>query len=169
MPHIQPLTSLSSSRFETPSVLKKLASASRKLAELKGIAASIPRQGVLINTLGMQEAKDSSAIENIVTTYDEIYKGDLFPDAIDNPATKEVSRYRHGLRVGFDAIKTSGLLTSRNIIDIQARLEMNEAGFRKLPGTVLKDGDGRTIYTPPQDFDTINSLMSDLERFIIAV
>ena len=65
------LSSLNAARFESPAILKRLASASRKLAELKGIAASIPNQGILINALGLQEAKDSSEIENIVTTHDE--------------------------------------------------------------------------------------------------
>ncbi|HEX9778291.1 MAG TPA: Fic/DOC family N-terminal domain-containing protein [Geopsychrobacteraceae bacterium] len=74
MTQIPPLTQLSPERFETPAILKKLTLASRKLAELKGVAASIPNQGILINTLGMQEAKDSSAIENIVTTHDELFQ-----------------------------------------------------------------------------------------------
>jgi Fic family protein len=65
---IPPLERLDAGRFDTPAILKKLASSSRALAELKGIAASIPNQGILINTLGLQEAKDSSEIENIVTT-----------------------------------------------------------------------------------------------------
>ena len=67
------LETLDAARFETPPILKRLASASRQLAELKGIAASIPNQGILINTLALQEAKDSSEIENIVTTHDELF------------------------------------------------------------------------------------------------
>ncbi len=73
---IRSLNSLDAGRFDSPTILKRLASASRKLAELKGIAASIPNQGILINTLGLQEAKDSSEIENIVTTHDELFKED---------------------------------------------------------------------------------------------
>lgn len=69
MTSIPHLDRLSPGRFETPNILKKLATASRKLAELKGVAASIPNQGILINTLAIQEAKDSSAIENIVTDF----------------------------------------------------------------------------------------------------
>ena len=68
------LENLDARRFETPAILKLLASSSRKLAELKGIAASIPNQGILINTLGLQEAKEISEIENIVTTHDELLK-----------------------------------------------------------------------------------------------
>ncbi len=68
--------------------------------------------------------------------------------------------------MGFDQVRANGLLTSRHIIEIQSELERNNAGFRKLPGTALKDGAGQTIYTPPQNPDEIVALMSDLERFI---
>lgn len=166
MNQIFPLERLDARRFETPAILKKLASSSRKLAELKGIAASIPNQGILINTLGLQEAKDSSEIENIVTTHDELFKDDVLPEAFANPAAKEVLRYRQALRVGFEQVKASGLLTVNHIIQIQNELERNNAGFRKLPGTALKDGAGRTVYTPPQDPTEITALMTSLERFI---
>ena len=82
------LEQLNPARFDTPVILKKLATTSRKLAELKGIAASIPNQGILINTLGLQEAKDSSEIENIVTTHDALFKDDVLPEAFANPAAK---------------------------------------------------------------------------------
>ncbi len=166
MPTLAPLEKLDAARFETPAILKKLASSSRRLAELKGIAASIPNQGILINTLGLQEAKDSSAIENIVTTHDELFKDDVLPEAFANPAAKEVLRYRQALRVGFERVRGSGLLTVNHIIELQAELERNNAGFRKLPGTALKDGSGQTVYTPPQDPAEIVALMGDLERFI---
>lgn len=166
MHQITPLEQLDPARFDTPVILKKLASSSRRLAELKGIAGSIPNQGILINTLGLQEAKDSSEIENIITTHDELFKDDVLPEAFANPAAKEVLRYRQALRVGYEQVKHSGLLTANHIIEIQAELERNNAGFRKLPGTALKDGGGNTIYTPPQDPEEIVTLMSDLERFI---
>lgn len=166
MTEILPLEHLSVERFETTAILKKLATTSRQLAELKGVAASIPNQGILINTLSLQEAKDSSAIENIVTTHDELFKDDVLPDTFTNSAAKEVLRYRQALRVGFAQVRQSGLLTANHIIQIQAELEQNNAGFRKLPGTALKDGAGETVYTPPQDPTQIVSLMRDLERFI---
>ncbi len=161
-----PLEKLDPARFDTPAILKKLASSSRVLAELKGIAASIPNQGILINALGLQEAKDSSEIENIVTTHDELFKDDVLPEAFSNPAAKEVMRYRQALRLGFDQVRQDGLLTVNHIIEIQAELERNNAGFRKLPGTALKNGSGETVYTPPQEPAQIVTLMSDLERFI---
>ena len=166
MPTLTPLENLNPARFDTPVILKKLAATSRKLAELKGIAASIPNQGILINTLGLQEAKDSSEIENIVTTHDALFKDDVLPEAFANPAAKEVLRYRQALRVGFEQVRNSGLLTANHIIEIQGELERNNAGFRKLPGTALKDGAGKTMYTPPQDPAEIIELMRGLERFM---
>ena len=163
---MQPLEALDPSRFDTPAILKRLASSSRALAELKGVAASIPNQGILINTLGLQEAKDSSEIENIVTTHDELFKDEVLPDGLASPAAKEVLRYRQALRVGYEQVRTSGLITSNHIIGIQAELERNNAGFRKLPGTALKDGTGRTVYLPPQDPAEIVRLMGELERFV---
>jgi Fic family protein len=167
MPSFFQLQTLDPARFETPPILKQLAASSRRLAELKGIVASIPNQSILINTLGLQEAKDSSAIENIITTHDELFKDDVLPDeSFGNPAAKEVLRYRQALRVGFELVNGSGLLTANHIIQIQAELERNNAGFRKLPGTALRDGAGRTVYTPPQDPAEIVALMDGLERFI---
>ncbi|HUQ47256.1 MAG TPA: Fic family protein [Gemmatimonadaceae bacterium] len=160
------LVRLNSERFETPAILKRLAAATRQLAELKGVAQSIPNQSILINTLGLREAKDSSAIENIVTTHDELFRDDAFPAEATGTAAKEVLRYRQALKVGFDAVQESGLLTVSHIVNIQETLEGNRAGLRKVPGTVLKDGAGRIVYTPPQHPDAVIALMTDLERFI---
>ena len=68
--------------IETKKVLKNLPSAHAALAELKGIASKIPNQNILINTLGLQEEKDSSAIENIITTNDDLYKSELNLDSL---------------------------------------------------------------------------------------
>lgn len=163
---MQNLSALQPERFDTAPILKKLASASRKLAELKGIAASIPNQGILINTLGLQEAKDSSEIENIVTTHDELFKDDLSPENQMSAASKEVLSYRQALYTGFRLVRETGLLTANHLIDIQRELERNHAGFRKLPGTALKDGAGRTVYTPPQEHAAIVAFMRDLEQVI---
>src|SRR5689334_20160607 len=104
------ISQLQPERFETPAILKKLNSASRQLAELKGVAASIPNQAILINSLGLQEAKDSSAVENIVTTHDELFRDSLFPEDPGSPAAKEVVRYSQALAVGFKAVQRQGLL-----------------------------------------------------------
>jgi Fic family protein len=163
---IPPLDQLLAHRFDTPAILKRLTSASRKLAELKGIAASIPNQGILINALGLQEAKDSSEIENIVTTHDELFKDEVLPEAFANPAAKEVLRYRQALHLGYKLVRDTGLITTNHLIQIQGELERNNAGFRRLPGTALKSSTGVTVYTPPQNPADIAELMGDLERFI---
>lgn len=152
---------------ETKTILKSLPSAHAALAELKGIASTIPNQNILLNTLGLQEAKDSSAIENIITTHDELYKSELNPDSFKSPEAKEVQNYISALKKGFDLVRRNNLLTNNIIIDIQKELEKNNAGFRKLPGTALKNSaTGETIYTPPQDIDEINRLMANLEQYI---
>ncbi len=166
MSDLRPLTHLPPARFDRPDILKRLTSASRQLAELKGVAASIPNEGILVSALALQEAKDSSAIENIVTTHDRLFRDVDTPDAAIDLATKEVARYRQALRVGYEAVRRSGMLTNNHILEVQAELEHNQAGYRKLPGTVLTGADGRTVYTPPQHHAVIVELMSDLERFI---
>ena len=160
-----PLHTLTPERFDTPSILKQLNTASRALAELKGLAASIPNQDIVISTLTLQEARDSSAIENIVTTQDDLYREEDAADAAGT-AVKEVLRYRQALRTGYEQVRTHGLLTLNTILDIQQQLECNRAGLRKLPGTALRDGAGRLVYEPPQDANDVRRLMGDLERFI---
>lgn len=152
---------------ETKRILKSLPAAHSALAELKGIAATIPNQNILINTLALQEAKDSSAIENIITTHDDLYKSELNIGSIRSLDAKEVQNYATALKRGFALIAKRGILTNNMIVEIQQTIEKNRAGFRKLPGTSLKNSaTGEVIYTPPQDFDTISKLMSNLERFV---
>ena len=114
------------------------------------------------------EAKDSSEVENIVTTQDDLYQGAAksFSNFVANSATKEVLNYREVLQHGFHLVKEKGVLTSSVIKEIQKMLEHNSAGFRSVPGTALKRSDGKTVYTPPQDKQTILELMDNLERFI---
>lgn len=153
--------------IETKAVLRKASSAHRYLAELKGISASIPNQLILINTLSLQEAKDSSAIENIITTHDDLFREELFPDYELNASAKEVRNYVTALKTGFDLISRHGLLTANNLIEIQSKLENHKSGFRKLPGTELKNEQtGETVYVPPQNHEEIISLMSNLAQFI---
>lgn len=159
------ISQLQPDRFEIPAILKKLNTASRRLAELKGVAASIPNQAILINSLGLQEAKDSSAVENIVTTHDELFRDSLFPDDAGSASAKEVLRYRQALLVGFNGVMRQRLLTTNQVLEIQRELERNNAGFRKVPGTVLRDQDGNVVFTPP-DPNRIPDMMSDLERFM---
>lgn len=152
--------------IETKEVLRQLAVTHRYLAELKGISNTIPNQSILIHTLAIQEAKESSAIENIITTHDEIYKAELILSSV-SVAAKEVQNYAGALQAGFHDIKKDGFLSIRHILAIQAMIENNSAGFRKLPGTTLKNAaTGETIYTPPQHHDIILELMTNLEKYI---
>lgn len=153
--------------LESVAILKKLASAHRYLAELKGICNSIPNQGILINTLSLQEAKDSSEIENIITTHDELFRASLSSSSENNPAIKEVKNYSCALHCGFELIRRHQMLTNNHILDIQAELEKNRAGFRQQAGTMLKnDRTGEVVYTLPQNYDEIVRLMGKLEAFI---
>jgi Fic family protein len=153
--------------LETKAVLKKLAQAHRALAELKGIITSIPNQSILLETLTLREARESSAIENIISTFDEVYQSNLFRNIFASPAAKEVHQYAAALKKGFQLVKQHHLLTNNLILQIQEVVEQNRAGFRKLPGTkLMNEITGEVVYTPPQDFDTIISLMNNLEMFI---
>jgi len=153
--------------LETKHVLKKLPAAHRRLAELKGIAATIPNESILINTLALQEAKDSSAIENIITTHDELYKAQLFEELVTNASAKEVNNYAEALKHGFNLVRHNKILTTNHIIEIQQILEQNDAGFRKVPGTELvNQATGESIYTPPQEYDKIIMLMDNMSKFM---
>lgn len=154
--------------LETKAILKQLNNANRRLAELKGVAMTIPNENILVSTLTLQEAKDSSEVENIVTTQDDLYKNasELYSDYAINAATKEVLNYREALQHGFRLVKEKGVLTSSVIREIQKLLEHNSAGFRSIPGTTLKSSDGKTVYTPPQDRTEILNYMDNLESFI---
>lgn len=152
---------------ETKPVLKKLAAAHKALAELKGVITSIPNENIILETLTLREAKESSAIENIISTFDEVYQSNLFSNQFASAAAKEVHQYAQALKTGFQLVKTHGLLTNNYILQIQAVVEQNRAGFRKLPGTkLLNDATGQVVYTPPQDHETIVALMNNLESFI---
>lgn len=154
-------------QWETRTVLKKTAEAHRYLAELKGVAASMPNEAILINTLSLQEAKDSSEIENIITTHDELYKANLFEDAVATPAAKEVQDYAYALKEGFKTVRQQRLIRLTDILQVQENLERNQAGLRKLPGTDLKNArTGEVVYTPPQGADTIAELMNNLVDYI---
>jgi len=154
--------------LETVPVLKALAKANRALAELKGRAATIPNQGILIDTLALQEAKASSEIENIVTTQDELFQADLQLEGPESAAAKEVALYRDALKLGYDRLRTSGgLIANRTIIEMFRLLKRRDDGFRVTPGTALKnDATGEVVYVPPQNANDIEASMTALERFI---
>ncbi|HET9505640.1 MAG TPA: Fic family protein [Hymenobacter sp.] len=149
--------------LETRAVLKKLPAAHRALAELKGLVAAIPNESILLDTLPLQEAKDSSAIENIITTHDELFNAEL--NLGDSQAAKEVQRYASALRLGTALVKKYGFLSTNHIAQIQEELKRDSGGYRKLPGTTLKNQFGKVVYMPPQDPAIILDLMANLEQY----
>ena len=151
--------------IETIAILKQLSLSHRYLAELKGTSKTIPNESILINTLTLQEAKDSSEIENIITTHDDLYKENILIDS-KNPASKEVFNYAQGLKLGFEIVRNEKLLLNKHILTIQKELLENNAGFRTQGGTKLVNSQGQIVYTPPQTKEEVLDLMANLEKFI---
>jgi Fic family protein len=138
-----------------------------KLGELKGIVQKLPNQSILINSLVLQEAKDSSAVENIITTHDELFRANIEPPSYAiSKATKEVLNYSAALKYGFSIVKDKGILPNSLIHKIQEILEPNQPGFRAGAGTRLVKSDGTVVYVPPQGKIEIEQLMANLEKFI---
>ena len=166
--HMEKLKKLPPERekVETVKILRQLSKTSHSLGELKGIAKTIPNQAMLLNAVVLQEAKDSSEIENIITTQDELYKA--LASQRNQPAqVKEVINYRKAIFTGFELIKQQGFLRVKDIVTIQKTIVENNAGIRAMPGTVLKnDKTGEIVYTPPQKKDEILDLLNNfLEHF----
>lgn len=152
--------------LESINILKKAAKAHRYLAELKGVAQTIPNEGILISTLTLQEAKDSSAIENIFTTHDQIFQADVVQGQKVNQAAKEVENYRTALWESYRQTKETDLIRFEDILHIQALIEPQKTGIRKLPGTVIGSSQGQVIYTPPQHPDEITDLLANLVDYM---
>ncbi len=151
--------------WSTVDVWKRESSARAALFELKGLANIMPNQAILINALILQEARDSSEIENIFTTRDKLYRS-LSADNEDiDPHTKEVINYREALFFGFKTIKEKGVLTLSNILWLQQIIAGMNPGLRSQPGTVLTDKTGKTIYIPPDDPELIEDLMNNLMEY----
>ena len=153
--------------LETKAVLKQAIAANRVLANLRGLAAQIPNQGVLINSIVLQEARLSSEIENIVTTNDELYRADADADGKTDPHTKEVLRYRQALNFGFRQLKERPLSTNL-FIDIVRTIKQVDLGVRRVPNTALKNALNEVVYTPPVGEAVIREKLANLEQFIHA-
>lgn len=163
LPNLPPATEV----FESNRILKQLVKSSVVLAELKGMVNILPNPNILLNAAILKEAKASSEIENVITTQDKLYTA-LSANGIQiDSATKEVLRYREAMLYGMAFIKKNGFLTINAIIEIQKKLEDNNAGLRKLPGTALRNSiTGKVIYTPPDNIDDIQRLLRNYERYI---
>lgn len=152
--------------LESVEVLRQVNRANKALAELKGLAGTIPNEHILISTLTLQEARKSSEVENIVTTQDDLFQADLQLRHALSSNVKEVLNYREAIQYGFDAIRKDKLITNNKLKRVQELLEENRAGFRTVPGTSLKNIQGEVVYTPPQDGSDIVRYMENLEAFI---
>ena len=152
--------------LETVRVLKQLAKSNRALAELKGYADTVPNKNILLNAVMINEAKDSSEIENIITTHDELYKA-LSQSSGASLEAKEVVNYRSAIWEGYQLVLEKEILTVNMIVRIQSIVEGNQAGIRKLPGTVLINSKtSEVVYKPPSDEREIRNLLSNLEEYI---
>jgi len=151
--------------LETKEMLKKSIKANAALAKLNGVAKIIPNRMILINALTLQEAKDSSEIENIITTHDELYLASVSKKF--SKEVKEVQNYKEALLLGYERVRKNKLFTLQDIIEIQEIITGNSAGVRKQLGTVLKnEKTGEVIYTPPQNYDEIMKLLNNLFAYI---
>jgi len=150
--------------LDNPKLLKKAIAANRRLAELKGTVLSIPNPSLLLDSIILQEAKNSSEIENIVTTNDVLYRAAADEKLANNPQAKEILRYRQALRYGLEALYVKPLATNL-FIDIATIIKAREMEIRKVPGTKIANQQ-RIIYTPPEGEQVIRDKLANLERFM---
>ena len=144
-----------SDKIETFKIFRKTNKTTAALAELNGVANTIPNQSIMVNAIVLQEALGSSKIENIITTQDELYKALTIKKTHISPETKEVINYRKATFHGYNLIKRHGFLHVNDIINIQNELIGNNAGIKSTPSTILKNDTTReVVYTPLNHFLT---------------
>lgn len=169
LPPLPPATAL----YQDKDLVDKLTLASRRLAELKGLASTLPNQSIFVNTIALREAKASSAIENIFTTDDELYRSLSYQedDYMDGPA-KEILHYREALWKGYQDIVASKSMTLGTIIDVYREIKRSHDGIRPYQAEVVikKRGWGslvaETVYTPPRDKGVVEKKMAELLDFL---
>lgn len=154
------------SELETRAVLKQCVLSRAALAGLKQEAALIPNQTMLINTIPLLEAKDSSEIENIVTTADKLFQFAQAQESSADPATKEALRYRTALYAGFQSLARRPLCTT-TAVQICSTIKDADMDIRRVSGTQLANAaTGRVIYTPPEGEARLRDLLANWERFL---
>ncbi len=150
---------------ESVAILRQLNKASRALGQLKGEISKIPNSQILLDTLTLQEAKDSNEIENIVTTDDEVYRANV-DEVVTAVTAKEALNYAKAIKHGLDKIQNREVFTTNDIMDIQKIISPNHP-IRKIPGTALKNPRTQeTVYIPPQQYNRIIDLLQNLEEYI---
>lgn len=153
--------------LETSAIFKAAIKANKLLAELKGFCQTLPHPELLLNTIILQESKESNAIENIVTTQDELYKATLMGNDIKNQSSKEVLQYRHAMYWGKEQLLKNNLITTNLLIGVMQRLRNSNENIRKNTGTKLANPVNDTIiYTPPEGENIIREKLAHLEQFI---
>jgi Fic family protein len=153
--------------LETTAIFKATIRANKLLAELKGYCQTLPYPKLLLNTIVLQESKESNAIENIVTTQDELYKATLMGEAIKNQAAKEVLQYREAIYWGIEELQKNNLITTNLLVGLMQRLRGSSEGIRKNSGTKLGNPtNNQIVYTPPEGENIIRNKLSKLEIFI---
>jgi Fic family protein len=162
LPDLPPTTNL-----ETPEILRAAIRANRLLAELKGFCQTLPNPQLLLNTIVLQESKESSAIENIVTTQDELYKATLMGDLVKNQPAKEVLQYRQAIYWGLEQLQRNGIITTNLLVGIMQKIRLTSDNIRKTPGTKLYNPNtGKVVYTPPEGESIIRTKLAALEHFM---
>lgn len=152
--------------LETKAILLKTISASRALAQLNGAIRNLPNPTLFIDTIHLQEAKASSAIENIITTNDDLYQALIADKKFESPETKEVLRYKEALWLGLERLKIKPFFTTNLCIELVNTIKGNTAGIRTLPGTTLTNPKGEVVYNPPSGEEVIRVKMAAWEKFI---
>lgn len=152
--------------LESIEILKTAINANKAVAELKGVAKTIPNQAILINSLPLQEAKSSSAIENVLTTNDKLFEAFASKSNGYDPQTKEVLRYKEALWEGYHKLRKNKLLTTNLFISIFQTIKQTTAGIRNTTGTKISTSRGQVIYTPPEGEKLIQGKLANLEEYI---
>lgn len=152
--------------LNTVEILKQLSITNTHIGELKGVLNLLPNPKLILSLIQISESKDSSAIENIITTYDEIFK-EMVTKNSSAGTSKEIVNYKRAIEEGLSQMKDKGFISTNILVNIQEMIEGNKGGIRKLPGTVIKNNaTNEIVHTPPQNEQEIRDLLSNLELFI---
>jgi Uncharacterized conserved protein len=152
--------------LENKNILKKAIAANKALAELNCLSALLPNSLVLVNVIGLQEAKLSSEIENVVTTNDALYKAYSNELECTDPQTKEVLRYKEALWHGYLMLEEGRPISIRLMEELYRIVKQAGGGIRKHSGTKLSNMSGKIIYTPPEGEEVIREKLKNLEQYI---
>jgi Fic family protein len=159
--------------WRTADVLEQLGQTREALGRLHGRSVAIPNQGLLINSISLQEAKASSAIENIFTTDDELYRAfsETTAEQVEGPA-KEVLRYREALWSGYEYLKAESDFTREYFVRMFREIKQVEEGLRPpFSPTIIRQGGsgfnaGKAIYTPPRGAGILEAKLDNLLAFV---